>query len=110
MHSRLEIYLNETEIKLRSLPSDQRESDITELRQHLESMVAAYKELNYAEDEAVRCAIEQFGQSKTVAGKLIVSYRRANLRQTASRLCYAGWGLFLLSMPLPTMSVFGGTL
>ena len=87
MRSRLEVYLNKMEIRLSSLPSDQRESDIAELRQHLESMVAAFKELNYTEDDAVMLAIEQFGRSKTVAAKLIVSYRRPNMTQTASRLC-----------------------
>ncbi len=110
MHSRLEAYLNETEARLRSLASDQRESDIAELRQHLESIAAAYVELNYTEDEAVRCAIERFGQSKTVAGSLVTASRRSDMRQTGSRLCYAGWGLFMLSLLLPTMSVFGCTL
>ena len=110
MHSRLEAYVAETEVRLRSLPEDQRVSDIAELRQHLESMVEAYKELNYTEDEAVRHAVERFGKSKVVSGKLIVAYRKANRRQIANPFSLGAWSLFLVSMLLPVMNVFGVTL
>lgn len=109
MYSPLDNYLKELETKLRSLPRGQRESDMAEIRQHLEAMAAAYKELDCTDDEAARCAIQQFGPSKPVARELLTVSRRADRHRIGTRLCYAGWCLFLLSLALPVFDLLGST-
>jgi hypothetical protein len=109
MHSQLENYLAAVETKLRSLPAEQRESDIVELRQHLESIMAAYKELGYSDDEAAMYAVQQFGAPKTVGSELRRSSLREDLRRAGTRICCAGWALFIVSYLVPVVQIFGVT-
>ena len=110
MHNRLESYLRDIETHLRSLPEHRRESDLIELRQHLESLIAAHIELECEPEEAVTRSIQQFGPAKSVAKSLVRTTRRGLLHPVGTRLCIAGWLLFLISMALPTLHVFAITI
>lgn len=105
MHARLERYLKEMEIGLRSLPVEQRESEMAEIRQHLAAMVDAATEVGFSEDEAVARALERFGKPREVGRQLARAHRRFDAARVGRGLCYAGWTAFLVSMFLPALSV-----
>lgn len=70
MHSPLEQYIETVETRLRALPPEQRNNEVEEIRQHLESMVAAHVELGYGEQEAVELSLTQFGKAERVGKDL----------------------------------------
>lgn len=76
MHKQLEDYLNEVAKGLGSLPTTRREEELSEIRQHLLSAVAASKEAGHTEDEAVQIAVEQFGTPQAVSKQIVSAWRR----------------------------------
>ncbi len=70
MDKRLEKYLQTVESELEGLREQQRESELREMRQHLEAIVARLREGGASEDEAVEAAIGQFGAARRVGREL----------------------------------------
>lgn len=79
MQEPLEKYIETVRVGLKQLPADEREKEITELRQHLYALAEAGSELGDTEEAAITAAIEQFGQASTVRRRLLVTYRRRRL-------------------------------
>ena len=76
MHSPLEQYLEQVETRLRDLPAEQRQSEVEEMRQHMQDSVNARVELGYSQDEAVAHTLEQFGKARTVGVELARVHER----------------------------------
>jgi hypothetical protein len=76
MHARLEEYVEEIGRRLRSLPAEEREREIAEIKLHLEQMAAGQREAGLSEDEAITAAIRQFGSAKSVGSGLQRTWRR----------------------------------
>lgn len=110
MHSQLDIYLKRLEVELRALPGEQRSSELAEMRQHLDSMIQAYRELGYTEADSVKYAIQQFGNSRQVGRKLVKATTTRRRFATGRRLCLTAWWLFIVSLAMPACTVFGGVM
>jgi len=63
---RLERYLSTIASRLRTVPAEQRDEQVEEMRQHLEALVAGHVALGCGEDDAVEAAIRQFGRAEQV--------------------------------------------
>jgi len=109
MHKRLEQYLTEMEASLRALPAEERESDIAEMRQHIQSMVDACRELDLTEEQAIDCALKQFGPSRAVGHKLAIA-ATDRWQQVGRKIHVASWLLFVGSMFMPVIQMFGRTI
>ncbi len=81
MHKQLEDYLNEVAKGLGSLPTARREEELSEIRQHLLSAVAASEEAGQTEDEAVQAAAEQFGTPQAVSKQIVSAWRHEAWKQ-----------------------------
>jgi hypothetical protein len=70
MHSPLEPYLQTVEQNLHSLPAEERQQELAEIRLHLESLLEANRELCNTEEEAVEQTLAQFGRAQTLGKDL----------------------------------------
>lgn len=70
MDSRLDKYLQALAHELRALPQAQRDSEVREMRQHLEAIIARLCEGGLSEAEATEAAIAQFGAAHKVGREL----------------------------------------
>ena len=93
MHSRLEQYVEEVSRGLEDLTEARRTNELTEVRQHLEASVKAYKELGLEETAAMEEAVRQFGAARKVSGGLRKAYWREKLFVADSL-----WGTALLAV------------
>lgn len=76
MHSLLESYLAEVAAHLSALPAKQRNEELREMRAHLESVFAAYRQQGQTADEAARNAVAQFGRPETVGQDTVTAWQR----------------------------------
>ena len=72
---RLEAYLAEAERGLGALSDAERGAELAEMRSHLESLSAAYRELGLGEAEALDAALAQFGSAGEVSGRIAATSR-----------------------------------
>jgi|GEM_PF-4067822 len=93
MHKELEKYLSQIEKQLSTLPTEQREDELREIRSHLEMMIEENIACGCNEEEAVAKALEQFGSTKEIASAL--KSTRANRDQRA-RTVLAGLVVFAI--------------
>ena len=70
MDKKLDLYLQTLEIELGSLETEQRASELREMRQHIEAIVARLIEGGLSEGEAAEAAIEQFDAARNVGREL----------------------------------------
>lgn len=70
MDNGLDKYLQTLAHELRGLPQARRESELREMRQHLEAIVARLMEGGASEAEATEAAIAQFGAARKVGREL----------------------------------------
>ena len=70
MHNALDKYLQTLAHELRALPQAQRDSEVREMRQHLEAIIARLCEGGLSEAEATEAALAQFGVARTVGREL----------------------------------------
>ena len=70
MHNTLDKYLQAVAHELRGLEPEQRESELREMRGHLEAIVAQMMDGGVSEEEAVGAAIMQFGEARRVGREL----------------------------------------
>lgn len=87
-NSRLDEYLTSVEAHLRTVPATEREQQIMELRQHLESAVAAEVTSGSTTAAAETEAIQQFGSPKRLAWQLNLARSKRSLPK-ADSLCLA---------------------
>lgn len=73
-------YLRRLHRPLRGLPPDARAEAQQELRQHLDALVAAHRELGATEDAAVRAALRSFGDPARVGRRLVREWQRKHSR------------------------------
>lgn len=86
MSSQLEKYLRDVAVELHSLPREQREEEIEEIRAHLTAYAEKRRAAGAGEEEAMRAAITQFGRPVEVGRKIA----RAPLCNKAYMLSVAG--------------------
>lgn len=67
---RLEQYVETIRLRLKSLPAQQRDEEVREIRQHLDALVAAQTAAGLSEDQAVDVAIRQFGHAAEIGNDL----------------------------------------
>ena len=70
MDSKIETYLQTMESELGALEAEQRDSELREMRQHIEAIVARLVEGGLSQSEAVEAAIAQFGAARKVGREL----------------------------------------
>jgi hypothetical protein len=76
-HPRIEAYLEQIDTPLiGQVPATRLAELRTELRMHLEARVAAYRELGSGPEEAVRAAVEQFGDPRRLACEWVREWRQ----------------------------------
>jgi uncharacterized membrane protein len=80
MHNQLETYLEQLAHGLQSLPPEQREAELSEMRHHLESLATQLIENGESPQEAMRSAIHQFGQPSANGKDLRWAWRRGHNR------------------------------
>jgi hypothetical protein len=80
MNEPLDEYLESVRKGLRMLPLAEQETEIAELRQHLEAFTRAREEPG-GRAEGMAAAIEQFGEASTVRRRLVAAYRRRQIAQ-----------------------------
>jgi hypothetical protein len=102
MNNRLEQYVDEVAHNLRSLPEEQRQEEIAEIRSHLDARVAAEMELGKTQEEAVAEALRQFGSARKVGSSLRRVWRR---RTGAIRLRSAFLGAVVSTAILCVLNV-----
>lgn len=71
MHNGLDKYLQAIAHELRKLEPEQRESELREIRAHLEAMIVRLMEGGLSADEATEAAIAQFGSARKVGRGLM---------------------------------------
>lgn len=96
----MERYLNSVSSRLTDLPADERDDQMREIRQHLESLVADQRAYGLDQDEAVAAALNQFGGSDQIGKQL----RHASKQRRLPNLwLYVG---IYLSAVILTLGVF----
>ena len=96
----MERYLSSVSSHLKDLPADERDEQLREMRQHLESLVAAHRASGLNQDEAVSAALNQFGDSQRIGSQL----RHASKQHRLPNLwLYVG---IYLSAVILTLGVF----
>lgn len=70
MHSQLEQYLQTVEQNLGTLPAEERHNELCEIRQHMEALLEANRELCDTEEEAVAQTLAQFGRAQALGKNL----------------------------------------
>jgi len=85
-----EIYLEEVSRTLRDqlLPLEAYET-IQEMREHLDAMAAAYQELGLEPADAMKAAIQKFGESRKVAEQLGAVSGRMGVREWATGVAFS---------------------
>lgn len=86
MPNPLETYIEQFSQSIRSLPVEEREAELREVRHHLESLVTQYMEAGQSLEEAMRSAIRHFGPPATTGEELRRAWRRG--RQRAARQAF----------------------
>ena len=87
MSNGLDKYLQAVAHELRGLEPEQRESELREMRGHLEAIVARLVEGGLSEEEAVAAACAQFGAARRVGRELRRASRKRDSRaKTAEAL------------------------
>jgi hypothetical protein len=81
---------------LQAMPVQDRAELHTEMRQHLDALVAAHQELGASSEEALRAAIQQFGDPGKTGKNLFREWRRtgrrpSEMRQSPETLAKAIW-------------------
>lgn len=94
MYEPLEGYLHEVEGQLKSLPTEARQEEISEMRLHLEALVNQRLKRGDGEADAVKFAIAQFGESQAVGRDLKKAMRRFSPIQ-----------VFLFSLPIVILAL-----
>lgn len=107
MHKRLEKYLNQLRSQLRDLPAEQREIEVREIRQHLESLVADYMRAGASEEKAVTQSLDQFGSSRTNGRQLGRTWNRKR-RPLESALMIV-WAMLTALLAVSAFSVIPST-
>jgi len=102
MHSLLENYLAEVQVKLSPLPAKRREEEMREMRQHLLNAVIVNREMGQTEDEAAASTVEQCGTPREAAHGLVRAWRRGKVMDQRSFLGGAVCTM-VLSYLLPRM-------
>lgn len=67
---RIERYIATLGARLRSLSSAQRDEELSEVRQHLDALVAGHRARGLSEEEAVEAALHQFGHAEQIGQQL----------------------------------------
>ncbi|MES2462427.1 MAG: permease prefix domain 1-containing protein [Armatimonadota bacterium] len=78
---KLEQYVEKVAVNLKSLPESERTSQLDELRQHLESLVAARRAEGESEEIATETALKQFGSAREIGADLSRSVWRMRLKR-----------------------------
>jgi len=81
MHSLLENYLAEVQVKLSPLPAKRREEEMREMRQHLLNAVIVNREFGQSEEEAETNAVAEFGPSQEAAASLVRTWQQGRQRK-----------------------------
>ncbi|MDQ2800077.1 MAG: permease prefix domain 1-containing protein [Armatimonadota bacterium] len=76
MHSLLEDYLSEVAAHMKLMPAARRNAEINELRTHLETALAAYREQGQGEDDAARVTLRRFGPPDTLGRQIARTWWR----------------------------------
>lgn len=76
MHSPLEQYLEEVETRLIDLSAEKRQSELEEMRQHLQDSIEARIELGCSQEEAIAYTLEQFGRAQQIGAELALVHER----------------------------------
>ncbi len=71
-------YLDRVSASLRTLPAEQRDEELRELRQHLELLIEAQRALGLGEKEAIDTALRQFGQAEQIGRQLQQAEKNAH--------------------------------
>lgn len=77
---RLDQYLATITARMKTVPAEQRDQEVEEMRQHLEALVAGHSALGRSEDAAVEAAIRQFGRAEQVGRGLERTWQRSRPR------------------------------
>lgn len=93
MNSLLEQYVKEVSKGLEDLTEARRTEELTEVRQHLEASVKAYKALGLEEAAAMEETVHQFGAARKVSGGLRRAYWREKFFVSDSL-----WGAALIAV------------
>ena len=93
MSNRIEQYLEEIS---RPLAEPQRSEWREEVRQHIESLVAAHQELGLSRDDAVEAAIASFGAAQNIGAD--VKRETANLGHSSATLALWGMTQFVIAV------------
>lgn len=99
MHSLLEEYLKHVASHLWGLPRKHRADEMHELRQHLETQVAASQEQGKTETEAIQATLRQFGRPEKLGRQVAGTWWRGRLlswRDSAISTAVAAGLLFYL--------------
>jgi hypothetical protein len=98
MQSPFEPYLSEVENRLKTLSKDEKATEITEIRSHLEAASEDYLTQGMSAEKADALAIEEFGTPRLVAKQLIKIIWRARLKNFPHT--FLGTTLFCLPIPI----------
>ena len=91
MNKRLEQYVEMVDAGLKRLPTDEREKEITELRQHLEALMLAHEELGETTETATDSALKQLGDARVIHEELLKTHRRAKFYGLMNRPLSEFW-------------------
>lgn len=83
---KLDQYVETVAARLKTLPEPERKSQIDELRQHLESLVAANQTQGVSVDIATETALQQFGNAQEIGSDLGRSVWRMRLKRLPESL------------------------
>jgi hypothetical protein len=100
IETRVETYLDTLCAKLsETLTEEQRQAYRAEIREHLETMIEAHEELGALPEEAVERALQQFGDTRRIAGaweQVAEPYRSVSLREALRAPgCWFGGAMFV---------------
>lgn len=80
MNARLEQYIEEMATAMRGMSEETRQSELTEIRQHLQSLIAEQEEQRRDTVEATNAALQQFGTAREVGEMLNPTSLRRRLQ------------------------------
>ncbi len=103
----LEDYLDQLRFQLKALPEKKRESEIQEVRQHIESLIADYRQSGDSEEIATMKSLRQFGSARRNGYSLRRTWQREISRQRRSWTAVAG--IFMAMACLLVAFVIGNT-
>lgn len=85
---RLDAYISTIGGRLKRLSSAQREEELREIRQHLETLVAGHLAAGISQDEAVDAALRQFGHAEEMGRELAGAWQQRLPRLWPALLVY----------------------